>query len=61
MRVHPICTYKKWNYRQYVFVCNHLSYFDGDLEGLEDEIIEENFQTNEQEEDIGRMVVTEEE
>lgn len=34
-------TYKRWNYRQYIYVCSHLSYFDrSDLEGIEDEIEE---------------------
>lgn len=41
-----------------MFVCSHLSYFDGEAEGLEDEIIEENFYTS-NEDDIGRLVVTE--
>ena len=39
--VHHVQTYKRWNYRQYIYVCSHLSYFDrSDLEGIEDEIEE---------------------
>ena len=30
IKVHYIPTYKKWNYRQYMFVCANLSYFDGE-------------------------------
>ena len=41
-----------------MFVCSHLSYFEGEAEGIEDEIIEENFYTN-NEDEIGRLVVTE--
>ena len=39
--VRHIATYKRWNYRQYAFVCSHLSYFAGEQEGFEDEIVEE--------------------
>lgn len=39
--MHYVQTYKRWNYRQYIYVCSHLSYFDrSDLEGIEDEIEE---------------------
>lgn len=41
-----------------MFVCSHLSYFEGEAEGIEDEIIEENFYTG-TEDEIGRLVVTE--
>lgn len=41
VRVHYVQTYKRWNYRQYIYVCSHLSYFDrSDLEGIEDEMEE---------------------
>ena len=41
VRIHYVQTYKRWNYRQYIYVCSHLSYFDqSDLEGIEDEIEE---------------------
>ena len=41
VRVHYVQTYKRWNYRQYIYVCSHLSYFDrSDLEGIEDEMDE---------------------
>ena len=41
IRVHYVQTYKRWNYRQYIYVCSHLSYFDrSDLEGIEDEMEE---------------------
>lgn len=43
VRVHPIATYKRWNHRQYIFVCSHLSYFEENGEGQEDELVEENF------------------
>ena len=38
--MHYVPTYKRWNYRQYVYVWSHLSYFEGDLEEQEDEIDE---------------------
>lgn len=41
VRIHHVQTYKRWNHRQYIYVCSHLSYFDrSDLEGIEDEIEE---------------------
>lgn len=40
VRVHYVRSYKKWNFRQYAFVCSHLSYFEGDYEGIEEELQE---------------------
>jgi hypothetical protein len=55
IRVHYVQTYKRWNYRQYIYVCSHLSYFDrSDLEGVEDEIEERYGLQNSDEEDKAR-------
>ena len=61
VRVHHVQTYKRWNYRAYIYVCSHLSYFDrSDLEGIEDEIDERFDIDDHNEQDNSRISLFEE-
>ncbi len=61
VRIHHVQTYKRWNYRQYIYVCSHLSYFDrSDLEGIEDEIEEKYGLEDQNSQDNSRISLFEE-